>query len=110
MKKSIRIIAIAMVAVMLCLALASCGKTLSGKYENDTLNVTYEFKGSKVTVSYEGHLTGKITSVEGKYAIDDDKITFTFDDEDDADNYAGEFAFEETDDGIKIGKIEYKKK
>ena len=57
MKKSIRILAFAVVAVMLCLSLAACGKTLSGTYEaqvgGDVLGYTasYKFSGSKVEVT-----------------------------------------------------------
>ncbi len=120
MKKSIRIIAVALVAVMLCLSLAACGKKLSGTYEPaatsggilggiaDALNtgVEYTFKGSKVTI--EVTLAGNVTTFEGKYSIDDDKITFEFEDED-AKTYAGTQTFEELDSGnIKIGGVEYK--
>ena len=62
MKKTIRIIAVAMVAVMLCLCLASCGKTLSGEYYSGDKTViksytTYTFKGNKVSV--EVYLLGQ---------------------------------------------------
>lgn len=121
MKKSIRILALAVVAVMLCMTLASCGKTLSGEYELDAtvassgLVTTYKFSGSKVNITLETKLLGSVTGtveLEGKYSIKDDKITFTFEDEDDdeAKDYSGTFDFAETDDGIKIGIIEYKKK
>ena len=125
MKRSIRIMAIAMVAIMLCLTLASCGKTLSGTYEpvvvkEDSVldkiagaisdatdsGVTYTFKGSKVTI--EVTLLGNVETFEGKYEIKDDKITFTFEDED-AKDYNETVTFEELDNGnIKMGTIEYK--
>ncbi len=115
MKKSIRIIAVVMVALMLCLTLASCGKTLSGKYTSDKGilgETTYEFSGKKVEISYKS-LLGTVTTVEGEYEIDDDKITITLVDEDadekDAKDLSGTFAFEETENGIKIGLVEYKK-
>ena len=112
MKKSIRFVALAMVALMLCLCLASCGKTLSGKYKADAGilgETTYSFSGSKVEISYKS-LLGTITTVEGEYTIDDDQITITIgEDEEDADKLGGTFAFEETEEGIKIGVIEYKK-
>lgn len=125
MKRSIRILAIAMVAVMLCLTLASCGKKLSGTYEpvvveedsvfdkiagaisdaTDT-GVKYTFSGSKVTI--ETSVLGKISTFEGKYEIKDDKITFTFEDED-AKDYNETLKFEELENGnIKIGVVEYK--
>ena len=75
MKKTLRIVALAMVAVMLCLCLASCGKTLSGEYYMGDKTVTktyttYTFKGSKVTV--EAFVLGNKVgddSFEGKYEI-----------------------------------------
>ncbi len=110
MKKSVKIIALALVAVMLCMALVSCGKKLSGTYSAEFAGtgVTYEFKGSKVTVSVKA-LGAEVTDVEGKYSIDGDKITFEFDDEK-GDVESGTFDFEKTEDGIKIGLVEYKKK
>ena len=122
MKMTIRIIALAMVSLILCLALASCGKTLSGTYEAvatsegilgaiaDAVNtgVKYTFSGSKVTI--ETTLLGSVKTFEGKYSIDDDKITFTFEDED-AEEYSGTQTFEELENGdIKIGIITYEKK
>lgn len=112
MKKSVRILAVVMVALMLCLTLASCGKRLSGKYSAEILGsgVTYEFKGSKVTISIKA-LGAEVATAEGKYEIKDDKITFTFEsDKDEVKEYDGTFAFEEKDDSIKIGIIEYEKK
>ena len=114
MKKTIRIVAIAMVAVMLCLCLASCGKTLSGEYYfgDKTLKTytTYTFSGSKVTV--EAYAFGQKVgndSFEGTYLIKDGEITFTYK------NAAGEEksstqTFEELDNGnIKIGMVTFTK-
>ncbi len=120
MKKSIKLISVVLAALMLCFALASCGKKLSGTYsaEIDIVLVkytaTYEFSGSKVTATKEteGGITGAVNSVtfEGEYEIEDDKITFTWDTEDDDGVIkGGTFKFEKTDDGIKIGTVEYKK-
>ena len=120
MKKSIRILAVALVAVMLCLTLASCGK-VSGTYEPAATSggllggiaeafntgVEYTFKGSKVII--ETTVVGTTNTFEGKYSIKDDQITFTFEDED-AKSYDGTFDFEKLDNGnIKIGGVEYKK-
>ncbi len=119
MKKSIRIIAVALVAVMLCLTLVSCGKKLSGAYEAKVggdiagYTATYEFSGNKVEVSKKVTLIGTSNTVtfEGTYEIKDDEITFTFEgDKEDEDIKSGTFAFAETEDGIKIGLVEYKKK
>lgn len=116
MKKSVRIIAIALVAVMLCLSLVSCGKKLSGTYSAIVLGsgAEYEFKGSKVEITVKA-VGIVVAEVEGKYSIDDDKITFEFETEDskEADEvkkYSGTFDFEEKDNGdIKIGLITYEK-
>ena len=104
-KKSVRILAIAMVAVMLCLTLASCGKTLSGKYEATVLGsgIELEFDGKKVT--YTAKVLGTdAASIEGTYEIKDDKITLSFDSED-AEKLDGTFDFEEGEDYIKIGAL-----
>ena len=105
MKKTLRIVAIAMVAVMLCLSLAACGKKLSGTYSAEVLGsgAEYEFSGSKVTITVK-LLGTEVGSAEGKYYIDDDKITFEFEsDDEDVDKYSGTFDFEEGEDYIKIG-------
>ena len=118
MKKSVKIMALVMAALMLCLSLVACGKKLSGEYELDATIAgsgavtTYAFSGSKVTITVETKVLGSITGtveLEGKYSIDDDKITFEFEDEEKAKTYNGEFDFKETEDGIKIGLLEYKK-
>ena len=119
MTKSIKIIAIAVVAVMLCLTLASCAQTLNGKYVNEDLNTTYEFKGNKVKItapkaSLSGLLNGEKVVYEGTYEIDGDTITITLVDDngEELDNlYSGTFDFSEDEDGdIVIGRIEYEKK
>ena len=122
MKKSIRIIAVAVAAIILCMSLVSCdlfGKKLNGKYENENGTVTYEFEGKNVKItapkaSLSGLVHGEKEVYEGTYEIDDDKITITLvDDEgeeldDDATIYDGTFDFEEKDNGdIIIGNNEY---
>jgi hypothetical protein len=54
---------------------------------------------------------GSVTkTVDGKYKVDDGKITLTFDNEDDdVKSYNGTFDFEEGEDYIKIGLITYTK-
>ncbi len=114
MKKSIKVLALVMTVVLLCLTLASCGKTLSGTYSMEALGTgsEMEFKGNKVTLTVK--VAGKVVGepVEGKYSIKDDKITFEFESEDkDAENYSGTFDFEEGEDYIKIGTLgKYTKK
>ena len=115
MKKTLRIVAIAMVAVILCLSLASCGKKLSGEYYFGDKSITktyttYEFSGSKVSV--EAYVLGQKVgddSFEGKYSIKDGDITITWKDSD-GEEQSSTQAFEELEDGsIKIGAITYKK-
>ena len=118
MKKSIRIIAVAVAAIILCLSLASCGlfgKKLDGKFENESGTVTYEFDGKNVKVtapetSLSGVLGGKKVVYEGTYKIDDDTITLTFVDEDGEEidcYYGGTYDVEEAKNGdITIGKTE----
>lgn len=117
MKRSVKILALVMAAMMLCLSLVACGKKLSGEYELDATILgtgavtTYAFSGSKVTITLETKAGGIVTNtveLDGKYSIDGDKITFEFEGED-AKTYSGEFDFAETEKGIKIGIIEYKK-
>ena len=113
MKKSVRILALVLVAVMLCVAFAGCGKKLKGKYSNAegmlASGATYEFKGSNVTITVK-LLGAVVATVEGTYSIEDDQITFEFgEEEDDVKEYNGTFTFAETEKGIKIGMFEYEK-
>lgn len=111
MKKSIRVLALVMALTMVLFVFASCGKKLSGEYSAEVLGsgATYEFKGSKVTITVK-LLGSAVFTAEGTYKIADDKITFTFESDDDkADEYNGTFDFEEKEDSIKIGIVEYKK-
>lgn len=112
MKKTARVLALVMALMMVTLVFASCGKTLKGTYAAEIAGsgVEYEFSGKNVTATVK--VLGKtVAEMEGTYKIKDDKITFTFEGEDkDAEEYNGEFDFEETEDGIKIGEFEYKKK
>ena len=90
-----------------------------GKYELDATftSVSYDFRLTKVVVTYE--LLGKEISVEGKYKIAENEdgeleITFTFENEEEAKEYAGTFSFEKGKEGddqfIKIGGVKYTKK
>lgn len=105
-----KIIALVLVAVMLTVTLASCGTKLSGTYSAEAIGtgVTYEFKGSKVTITVKA-LGMELGSAEGTYSIKKDQITFTFEsDDDDVKKYDGTFDFEKGDDYIKIGVLTYK--
>ena len=114
MKKIISTLLVCVLLLGCVLSLASCSKLLFGKYELDATvaSVTFDFKVTKVAVTFEA--LGQETTVEGSFKItENDKgdleITFTFDDEEKAKEYAGTFSFEKGDDYIKIGGVEYKK-
>ena len=121
MKKNIvRVLALVLIAAALCTVFASCGKTLSGKYTGKldlllaSYTVTYNFSGSKVTVTKTGEILGqsKTTEITGKYEITENdngmEITFTFETADD-DIKSGTQSFEEGDGYIKIGGVQYNK-
>ena len=105
MKKTVKILALVMVAAMLCCLLASCGTTLKGTYAAEALTIrtAYTFDGKNVTID-AGALGFSKTVAEGTYEIKDNKITFTFGEESE---YTGSFDFEKGDDYIKIAGITY---
>ena len=117
MKKIVSSVLVCVLLLGCVFALASCGKKLSGEYKSTLGTTTYAFSGSDVTITYE--LLGFTKTIEGEYEItasEDEKevIIFTFPaDEEDADEYAGEFSFVEGKEGeveyIKIGGIKYTK-
>ena len=123
MKKSIiRILALALVIVLTCAVLASCGNTISGTYTGKAdlfglagAETTYKFSGNKVKITATAEVFGfeKTSEYEGTYEIAETEdgqqtITFTFED-DEAKDYSGTLSFAKTEEGIKIGGIEYKK-
>ena len=108
MKKSVKVLALAMVVLMLSLSLTACFNRLSGEYEHESLlgDSSYTFKGNKFTYNY-----GSI-EIEGTYKIEDDKIIFELDEDvDDLTKalFDEKCDFEKTDDGIKIDGVEYEK-
>ena len=122
MKTMTRVVAVALVAVIMTMMLASCGNTINGTYSAETdlliakVKYTYEFKGKNVTVTTETTIlkTTIVNTQKGTYEIEDDKITFTWTDEgekkDDATIVeAGPFDFEKGDDFILIDKIKLNK-
>ena len=122
MKKTMtRIVAVALVAVMLCLGLASCSKTLSGEYSADLFGtgtkMTFDDKNVKIAITVT--FLGEVASVDATYTIKDDKISFDFADEDEVSNELAKKVlesieepvdFEEGDDYIKINGVTYTKK
>ena len=120
MKKStIKVLALALVAVMVCVSFIACSKTLSGEYVNEesvmgvgSTKTTYVFDGKKVTLTVSAEAIGMDlggVSLEGTYKIKGDEITFTFEGEGAAE-YSKAVSFEKTDNGIKIAGVEYTKK
>ena len=112
MKKNfVKVLALALALVTLTCFFASCGARLSGKYSAEVwgTGVVYEFKGNKVSITLKvAGFSGE--PAEGKYEIKDDKITITFEsDDDDVQKYDGTFDFEKGEDYIKIAGVEYKK-
>lgn len=122
-KKITRVIALALVMAMACLALASCAKTLSGTYssEGDFLGLagaktSYTFSGSKVTITVttSNFITGSDTDeYQGTYEITeatDGTLSIVFDIED-SKVYSGTFSFAEDKDAgtIKINGITFTK-
>ena len=105
MKKSVRILAAVMALLMVAVVFASCGKTLKGTYSAEIggTGVELTFKGSDVTIALK--VIGiEVGSASGTYKIVGDKITLTFDTENEkVKTYNGTFDFEEGDDYIKIG-------
>lgn len=119
MKKFTKLIAIALVLATLVCVFASCGKKISGKYSGElnlgvaSYKVTYNFSGSKVTVTKTSSniITGSSTeTAEGKYEIAESdngmEITFTFETENDVAQSAT-YTFEEGEGYIKINGIKY---
>ena len=111
MKRFTKVIAIVLVLATLACVFASCGKKLSGKYEATVIGTgtCLEFKGNKVFAQFK--ILGTYgDAVEGKYEIKDNKITITFEgDNEKANSLEGTFDFEEGDGYIKIGLVKYTK-
>lgn len=127
MKTAVKITAVALVAIMLVCAFASCAKTLSGSYSSTAgigslagLKVTYKFEGSKVTITTTSTLVGTTDSKSytGKYELvtaedGTESIKITMDNEE-GKSYSGKFTFKQgkTDEGkayIEIGGARYTK-
>ena len=92
MKTMIKVMAVALLAVMMCTVLASCttiSGTYSATYESEgflglgagSYTTTYEFKGKNVTRTDDVTIGSKTTTntLTGTYEIQDDKIVITWD-------------------------------
>ena len=99
MKKTVRILALALVLVMMTAALVSCGKP-NGKYVNGPL--FFDFDGKEVTFSVAG------LSATGTYEIKDGKIYLTYELP-----VVGEktvnYSYEKDGNTLIIGGVEYTK-
>ena len=121
MKKTLSLVLALAVLATICLTFASCGKKLSGKYSADFLGTgtTLAFDGSNVKIAITVTLLGEVASVDAKYEIEDDKISFDFADEEEVSNDLAKkvlksleepVAFEEGEDYIKVNGVKYTKK
>ena len=117
----IKLLAVALVALMLVATLVSCGKSLSGAYSSkiellgQSWDVTYTFKGSKVEAVSKATLLGKVTTEEsvGKYEIienADGSLEIEIDFEDENSLFRdGTYTLDKGEDYIKIGGVQYNK-
>ena len=129
MKTMTRVVAVALVAVVMCVMLVSCGNTISGTYsatyESDgffgfgkgSYTTTYEFKGKDVVMTVEATVGGKTTTTttNGTYTIEEDQIIFTWDKDvetnanGDTVTSTNKYEFSKGDDFIYIGDQKYTK-
>ena len=83
MKKTVRVFSVIIVVCVFCALLASCGNTISGKYTSDYsgTGIILTFGGSDVEIAIT--VSGvEVDNVDASYVIEDNKISFEFDDED----------------------------
>ena len=121
MKKTLRILALALALVTVLAVFASCGKKLSGTYSADFLGTGTQmtFDGENVKIAITVTFIGEVASIDATYTIKGDKISFDFVNEDEITNDSAKkviaaleapATFEEGDDYIKIGETKYTKK
>ena len=112
MKRIISTLLVCAILLGCVLTMASCSYVLMGKYELDAGvgSKTYEFSlPNKVLITYEVLTVEK--TIEGTYKIaenedGDFEITFTFENEEEAEEYAGTFSLSQgEEDGVKYVKI-----
>lgn len=111
MKKIVSTVLVCVLLVCTLLTLASCGKSLSGKYKADLLaaQVTYEFEAFGKVTKTTDPIVGNNVVEEGEYEFnkDGDEITVTFGEE------SATFSFVEGEEGdvkyIKLDGVKYEK-
>ncbi len=110
MKRALSTLLVCALLLGMILTLVSCGNMLFGTYELG--NVTYEFKGNKVTKTTVELITGKNIVETGTYKITGDegerKITFTYEDEE-PETYEFSSGENEGKEYIRIGLFTYTK-
>lgn len=122
MRKTVKkVLALAIIAIMLVGSFAGCGKSLSGSYEAEieifgqSWNVTYTFSGKKVEAVSKVTLFGNVENKTstGTYEITenaDGSLEITFDYEEESDLFKdGTYTFTEAEEYIKIGDSQYNK-
>ncbi len=108
MKKiSVRLLAMCLVVLMLSMVLVSCGKRLSGTYENNTFGLVtaYTFSGNEFTRTMSGLSefdTG--LTVSGTYRISGDVIYLTA-----SSGMEEELSFSKSGNTIYIANMEFVK-
>lgn len=97
MKKSIRILALALALLTVVTVLASCGNKLSGEYECKVgpVTVSIKFSGSKATFTGASQIPGLTAVTDGK------EVTYKIVDKDDG-SQAIEFTVEEGKDPVSL--------
>ena len=120
-KLSKKVLALALVAVMMLGCLAGCGKTISGSYEakleflGPSWNVTYTFSGKKVEAVSKVTILGNVKNETstGTYEITetaDGSLEIAFDFEEETDLFKDStYTFVQEESYIQIGDSQYSK-
>ena len=70
MKKFIKVLAISLVAIMMCMTLVSCSRGPVGTYGRDDVSLTFPLMGDKLEISYGSG--DRVTTVSGTFAMGED--------------------------------------
>lgn len=105
---SVRLLALCLAVMMLCVSLVACGKTLSGEYTCNMLGIviTYTFSGEKFTRTMSG-LTEDDPglTVSGTYRIEDGYIYLTSES-----GYEEKLTYSRSGSTVCIAEMEFVKK